>query len=191
MSFQVHAQIEWADYPGKLPKNFQSNVKFGYLTVPENHEQPDGRKIQVAFSILKSNKKNAEAVLYLPGGPGGGYTSFMAEFTASPPIQKIIEQHDIVFLDPRGCGNSSPSLCENLNGAELRYPTIFGKTEEEIETMITAAAIVCKDSLDAVGIDPTTYNSTSVAHDVEMLRKALGYDQWILRGHSYGSYMTT
>jgi len=185
----VQAQVEWADYPGKLPKEHEQKVKFGYLTVPENHDQPDGRKIQVAFSLLKSEKNNTQdALIILPGGPGGSATKFTDIIINLKPIQKILEQKDIILLDPRGCGNSSPSLCDNLNELEIHYPYFFGRTDEEIESLITNAVKACKDTLDAADIEPKAYNSVAVAHDVEMLRKALGYDQWILRGHSYGSY---
>ena len=185
----THAQVEWADFPGELPEEHREKVKFGYLTVPENHQDANSREIQVAFSVIKSTNDNAnEAVIYLPGGPGGSATNATGILLKNKSIHKILEQKDIVLLDPRGCGHSSPSLCENLNDLEIYYPHFFDRTDEEIKNMVTRAVKACKDTLKEAGIDPTAYSATSVAHDVEMLRKTLGYEQFILRGHSYGSY---
>ena len=188
ISLPSKSQIEWTEYPHKLKKEDQEKVKFGYLSVPENHEEPDSRKSQVAFSILKSQNNSDEAVLYLPGGPGGSFTNNMNDFLAIGPIQKILEHKDIVFLDPRGCGNSKPSLCDNLNETEVAYPNIFGRTEAEMEALLVKAVEECRDALVAANIDPRAYSSVAVAHDIELLRKVLGYRQWIVRGHSYGSY---
>ncbi|MGK7396438.1 MAG: alpha/beta fold hydrolase [Candidatus Cyclobacteriaceae bacterium M3_2C_046] len=189
LSNAAQAQIEWAEFPGKIPEEHQDKVKFGYLTVPENHDQPTGRKIQVAFSLLQSNNNDKQdALIFLPGGPGGNATSATGILLNMKPIQKILEQKDIVLLDPRGCGHSSPSLCENLNDLEIYYPHFFDRTDEEIKILVTKAVKACKDTLNEAGIDPTAYSAVSVAHDVEMLRKTLGYEQFILRGHSYGSY---
>ena len=183
------AQIKWAEFPGKLSEEHQEKVKFGYLTAPENHGTPEGRQIKVAFSLLKSKKSNPQdALLILPGGPGGSATNATGRILNVETIQNILKQKDVILLDPRGCGNSTPSLCDNLNELEVHYPYFFGKTEDEILSLITNAVMACKDTLEAADIDPAAYNSVAVAHDVEMLRKALGYDQWILRGHSYGTY---
>ena len=182
-------QIEWKDYPGQLEEKHKDKVKYGHLITPEDHSQPEGSKIKVAFCLLKGKSENKEdAVIYLPGGPGGSVTYAVEILLNLNPIQEILEHKDIILFDPRGCGNSIPSLCENLDELEIKYPTIFGKSNEEIEALVINAIMACKDSLDSKGIDPTAYSSVSVAHDVEMLRKTLGYKKWILRGHSYGSY---
>jgi pimeloyl-ACP methyl ester carboxylesterase len=118
---------------------------------------------------------------------GGSFTNNMDNFFGYFAKQKILEHKDILFLDPRGCGNSKPTLCENLNDTEVAYPGIFGRTEAEIEALLVKAVEECCDSLVAANIDPRAYSSVAVAHDIELLRKEMGYRQWIVRGHFYGS----
>jgi len=46
----------------------------------------------------------------------------------------------------------------------------------------------CASMLKENNVDVHSYSSAEVANDIEDLREALGYDQWNIRGHSYGSY---
>src|SRR5688572_30209963 len=48
-------------------------VQCGYLTVLENHDDPDSLPIDLAVVILKSKSANPlpDPIIYLEGGPGG------------------------------------------------------------------------------------------------------------------------
>ncbi len=51
-----------------------STVICGRVTVPEDHAKPEGRRIDLAFAVLKARTQSPvpDPVIYLHGGPGGG-----------------------------------------------------------------------------------------------------------------------
>ena len=91
----------------------QSGVKvraeIGRLAVPEYRGNPAGRSIELAFVRLRSESGHPAAPLvYLAGGPGGSAT-WMAE--EPPSLEEWIpalEVCDVILLDQRGTGRSTP-----------------------------------------------------------------------------------
>jgi pimeloyl-ACP methyl ester carboxylesterase len=94
---------------------------------------------------------------------------------------------DVVFWDQRSSGRSQPRLCpeydESLNA---RRNEITRETGPAIRKPLIQ---LCIASLKAKNIDPTSYNTTSSAHDLAALKQALGYTKWIVYGASYGSLL--
>ena len=60
--------------PGELPNWLlnRDRVKAGILSVPENHNNPNSRKIQIAYAVLERRNKdsNAYPIILFTGGPG-------------------------------------------------------------------------------------------------------------------------
>lgn len=48
-------------------------VNCGYIQVPENHSIPEGRKLNIAYVILKArnSSNDNEPLIFFMGGPGG------------------------------------------------------------------------------------------------------------------------
>ena len=86
----------------------------GVVVVPENHDQPDGRTIELFYLKLHSASASpaGDPLVYLAGGPGstGSY-----ELTANPGLYKsmqpIRQDRDIIAYDQRGTGFSNYLLC--------------------------------------------------------------------------------
>lgn len=173
-------------YPHHTEQLKQENAVFGYLTTPENWNEPQSKKIKVAFSILKNyeNKENAEAVIFLQGGPGASSVQSMWTWLYHP----LRKDKDIIFLDVRGTGFSEPRLCPDL-GNDFLQILAKNQSEAEDEKQKVLAALSCKQELIKNGIDIAHYNSLSVANDLNALRKELGYSKWHVYGVSYGTYM--
>ncbi|MEQ9412998.1 MAG: hypothetical protein RIF39_04175, partial [Cyclobacteriaceae bacterium] len=51
----------------------EKNIDCGYITVPENHDDPEGKKIKIAYVLLHAEDTTSKEypVIYLSGGPGG------------------------------------------------------------------------------------------------------------------------
>ena len=164
-------------------------VSFGYLTVPENREDSASRNIEVAFTRVRntSGLPSPDPVIILPGGPGQGGSGLAKPVLSMERYRVLLKERDFVFIDPRGCGYSVPKLCPNLNDPRVYYESVFLSGQEWREERL-AATDACADSLAGRGVPVRKYNSVEVAHDIEALRRALGYAQWNLRGQSYGSY---
>ena len=96
----------------RLPK-LSIAARCGELAVPENRDRPDGRKIAISIAVLPANTLNprADPLFILAGGPGQA-ASFLGPFAAS--LTGVRKDRDIVLVDQRGTGRSSPLECAAL-----------------------------------------------------------------------------
>jgi pimeloyl-ACP methyl ester carboxylesterase len=167
---------------------FQSDasIEWGYLTVPENWDIPGGKTIKIATAILKSTQKTeaANPVVFIQGGPGAGGIGSIWNFLNHP----LRKENDIVLIDVRGTGFSFPALCPDL-GKKFLEILSENNIREVDEQQKTIAAIACKQDLIDKNIDIHSYNSKSIAKDLNALKMALGYATWNVYGVSYGTYM--
>lgn len=148
------------------------DLECGFLAVPQDHRDPNSDTIRLAVTIIRSSggAVKPDPVVYLEGGPGGSATFDIEGWLE----QTFLEERDLILFDQRGTGFSEPSL----NCAEL---------EGESGQKDVAAAQECRDRLEADGVDLTLYNSAQSAADLDMLRRALGYESWNVLGISYGT----
>ncbi len=90
-----------------------SDIVCGFVTVPENWEQPNGKQIRVAVAVLESIAAEPEAdpVVYIEGGPGFGTLKESWMWNDST----ILRNRDLILFDQRGTGYSTPALkCSNV-----------------------------------------------------------------------------
>ena len=82
-------------------------------------------------------------------------------------------------------GSSEPALCPEFSN---QYAANRNRNRQE-DWLEGEKPFIrqCVDALRAQGIDRESYNTSTSAHDLADLRRALGYRQWILRGGSYGT----
>lgn len=158
--------------PFAVPAN--ENVECGYLTVPENRSNPASPTIELAVAILRSTAPNPESVIYLEGGPGGSALAGIDGWYGAGNVFR--DRYDLILIDQRGTGYSFPSLnCPEADESD-------GTPEGDL-----AAAQACYDRLISEGVDLTAYTTIENAADINDLRIALGLDQVILYGVSYGT----
>ncbi|GAA4271387.1 alpha/beta fold hydrolase [Aquimarina gracilis] len=172
-------------YPNsKTLKN--DNIIWGYLTVPEDWNNPKSNKIKIAVSVLKntSNRDSNNAVVFIQGGPGAKGVDNMGFWRK----HDLRQNNDIVLFDIRGTGFSKPRLCPDLGKTFL---DILAKNQsaEEDEKQKAIAALSCKKDLQDREVDINAYHSFSVAKDLHALKQQLGYRIWNVYGVSYGTYM--
>ena len=94
-------------------------VNCGYVSVPENRNVNDGRKVKLALAIFKApqsrNTPDPDPVLRLDGGPGGPSLDNWASSVTAANYKTFIFDHDLIMFDQRGTGYSTPSLkCPEL-----------------------------------------------------------------------------
>jgi pimeloyl-ACP methyl ester carboxylesterase len=156
-----------------------------FLVVPENWDNPEGKKIKIAVTVLKSKFKNpnSNATIYIQGGPGGGSIGGLWQWLENP----IRQNSDIVLVDVRGTGFSLPKFCPELG---KKFLEILSKNQNRTqdEQQKTIAAMACKQDLINRDIDLNCYNSKSIAKDFNALKSILNYHNWNVYGVSYGTY---
>lgn len=164
------------------------DVVCGYVTVPEQHSNPNGATIELAVAIILSrNPDPAPDPLFMAqGGPGGSsIDTFVTPIMDSP----FRENRDVVLFDQRGTLYSEPALaCPEI--MDLTIATIEQDlTIEESNRRYEQAIGACHERLVDEGINLSAFNSLENAADIDALRVALGYDQINLYGVSYGTLL--
>jgi pimeloyl-ACP methyl ester carboxylesterase len=179
------ATFEDAACPMPIPAEVTIEITCGYLTVPENRDDPDSRDIRLAVAHLHSPAPDAapDPVVELSGGPGFPSLEEVGGWASSA----LLERRDVILFDQRGLGYSEPNLdCPETNEAVWQ---IFGTNDDpDVEGgVLQASTEACRQRLLDDGVDLDGYDTVQSAADVADLRLALGIDEWNLRGISYGS----
>jgi pimeloyl-ACP methyl ester carboxylesterase len=131
-----------------------------------------------------------------PGGPGGSGVDFalgVGPFIGQLYGEDVRRSFDIVGVDPRGIGRSTPLRCfGNLQQAAAAFPSVpFPMTSGEEAAVVRADGVLagqCDRQGNVVGRHMST---AGVARDLDVLRQRLGEQRLNFLGLSYGSYLGT
>jgi pimeloyl-ACP methyl ester carboxylesterase len=160
-----------------LPKLAQT-LSCATLDVPEHRGDPGSRRLSIAIAILPANtlSPKPDPLFVLAGGPGQAASS-IADFAAL--LSDVRTTRDIVLVDQRGTGRSSPLDCKALEpDRDLAAAIAFDPVPK---------ARACAAELAARGVDLTRYTTDDYIADLEDVRRALGYPKVNLWGGSYGT----
>ena len=147
----------------------------GWLEMPENPAEPEGRKINIRVARIPARGRVAEPdpLIFFAGGPGQAATESWPIIAGA--LRKASENRDILLVDQRGTGESNPLKCPQVELEET-----LSADWEQLEPMTRQ----CLESLDG---DPRFYTTTIAMHDIDAAREALGYEMVNLYGGSYGT----
>jgi pimeloyl-ACP methyl ester carboxylesterase len=160
----------------------------GYLTVPENRLDPQGRQVRlhVARFATETATPSPDPVVYLEGGPGGHALEGL-QFSFNERFAPFLTTRDLIIFDQRGVGFSTPALgCPEVRVVELDLLDDV-VSAQDYTARETEALQSCRDRLVAEGVDLSHYNSKTNAADLADLRVTLGIEAWNLYGISYGT----
>lgn len=173
--------IRTVDCPGDIAAVVLTEPTCGFLTVPEDRSDPDSRTIDVFFM-------RAEPPGQIEGDP---YFSFGYEIAQVPSYASITtpgadEQGngpELVLMDQRGVGHSTPSLaCPEVDAATA---DLLASPAEGAQEVFLQAVGECRARLRTAGVDPSAYTTEAAADDAEDLRRLLDIPSWNLI--SYGT----
>lgn len=160
------------------------------LTVPLDHEEPDGETIELGLARRSASGDPDERVgviLVNPGGPGGSGVDLLRSGFELPG--DLGQRFDLVSWDPRGVGRSHAIEC---GGAELRtwLATDPDPDDETERAELEAAARALAEECARTDGDFLAHVSTLDAiEDMEAIRVALGEEQISYLGLSYGTFI--
>lgn len=169
--------IEFSNCALALPgTNLTANARCGSLDVPENPEDPEGRKISLNIAIAPATGKTTEPdpVFFFAGGPGQAASETWVMIR--PTLNKIRKNRDIVMIDQRGTGSSNKLECKSEVEEDLNK-------EIDLELVRTETA-KCLAELDG---NPRFYTTTIAMGDYNHVREAMGYEKINIMGVSYGT----
>lgn len=166
------------------------NVVCGDVTVPVEHAHPNGLTLRLPVTVIKHLGAGpaGDPVIFFTGGPGETTKSTLPiVFKEFAPI--VVPHHDLILFDQRGVGIVQPALdCPEAIAQEqqnIPQPVSFMRDQQQQ----AAALSLCADRFLRQGVDLPAYNTYENAADVNDIRAALGYQQLILFGTSYGSLL--
>ncbi|MCS7475727.1 alpha/beta hydrolase [Umezawaea endophytica] len=151
----------------------------GSVTVPLDRANPEAGTTTVGFTLVPRTDQaqpSLGTVVTNPGGPGTGAVDAVGHVYADG-LKPILDRRDLLLVDPRGVGRSSPIHCPALEGPEMVFASADGQR---------AAIGECGKQL---GDKARYYGTAAVADDFDDVRAALGLDRLDLLGDSYGTYL--
>jgi len=160
-----------------------------YLQVPVDYEDPRGETAQVAVTRLAADGNPIGSLVVNPGGPGGSGLLQGVVADANLAGTPITENFDIIGMDPRGVGASTPSAdCVSDESADqggnlfpqaaLQGSWSAEQTQELVERCAEASG--GENFLANVG-------TRDAARDLDVLREVLGDEKLSYLGQSYGT----
>jgi pimeloyl-ACP methyl ester carboxylesterase len=172
----------WVECPKDVQIQLLVRHSCGYLRVPEDRGQPQGRTVRLFV------------VKFPPPGPHprpdpvlilGGEIGAVPEYGKLQSVAAHLHR-TVYILDERGTGHSLPGLAcpeiDDVSTEGLVEPT----GDPSLRRTFLAAVTQCRSRLRASGIDPSDFDLTAMAADVEELRLALDIPSWNLA--TYGTW---
>lgn len=173
------------NFPGVPQADLRSNYSCGYLSVPENRDDPKSRTIRILVARVKaaSNAPKADPIVFLAGGPGGAGTLSAPAVVAAG----MNADRDVIFVNQRGTLHSDPHLsCPEMDDFSTRAIQLVFQAPATAD-LDAAAVTACRNRLSSSGTDFAAYDTRQNAADIADLREQLRIDQWNVYGVSYGT----
>ena len=165
-------------------------LETGRLSVPLDHEDPGGTTITIALVRRPASDPDRRigSLLVNPGGPGYG-GNVLAEQAGSIYGDALLDRFDIVGFDPRGTGDSTPSI-DCIDDLDAVFGVETGPDDAAEESVLLAAAIEFAEGCAERSADLLDHISTvDAARDMDLIRRALGEDTISYFGWSYGTQL--
>lgn len=153
------------------------------VAVPLDHDDPDGPTIDLNVERRPASGERIGAVFFNFGGPGAETANQLRQW---PVPDRILERFDVVAVDPRGVGRSTPLSCGLDAGTYYGIdPTI--EDAADASTLTDAAERYADDCGDAHPELLPHLGTLDVARDLDLIRAGLGDEQLSYVGYSYGT----
>jgi pimeloyl-ACP methyl ester carboxylesterase len=182
-------EVQWVACPTDVAL---PGLECGKLPLPLDYRKPEGRRTEVMITRLASKNpaKRKGILLTNPGGPSEGLTfPFVLKAVGLP--QDVQDAYDIIGMDPRGIGYSSPSTCDMTEEqmADGSVPP-YANNSAEVRQRADEVKKIAEQCLKSASADELPYNTTAnIARDLDSVRAALGEKKASFLGYSYGSYL--
>lgn len=165
--------------PCHIP-NLEDEVRCGTYQVYEDRVARVGRTIGLNIVVIPAlqAKHAPDPVFWLHGGPGAAATQ-TAGAAREDFLAGLRHDRDLVFVDQRGTGNSSPLNCD-LGDSPDDLRAFFG------ELLPRSKVRECRQRLEKTA-NLKLYTTQIAMNDLDEIRAALGYETINIAAASYGT----
>ena len=149
----------------------------GTLEVSENPNASSAAN-RITLNILRIpalGHTPSAPLFVIAGGPGQASTTLAKQIRYQ--FSRIHQNHDLVFVDQRGTGQSAPLNCD-LTSIDTSL-SFQGQQRQQINKL--------NECIKSYSADLNYYSTPYAVKDLESVRQALGYPKVNLWGASYGT----
>lgn len=168
--------------------------------VPLDYDRPDGDQIELALARIPASADPDDrlgSLVVNRGGPGYSAVEYLAGVHAgelpAPVDDDVLARYDIVGVDPRGSGRSTPAVeCFDSPEEAAQFAAdvpVVPLTEAEREARADADAAYAHRCAERTGDLIHHLSTVEIAHDLDLVRAALGEERLNYLGQSYGAYL--
>ena len=159
------------------------NAQCATVDAPIDYGHPDGSTITLFVRRLPARGERIGSLFMNFGGPGAPAASLIDRF---PVPRAVLEHFDIVGMDPRGVGRSTPLQC-GVDPVTLYSvdPTI--EDQADIQDLLDVSTRYARNCEAADGPLLPHLGTRDVARDMDRIRAAMGDSQLSYVGYSYGT----
>lgn len=145
------------------------------IEAPLDHADPTAGTIEVFARVVTGEDGATKPYLvFLQGGPG--HEAGRPTPTNPPWLPRALADFQVVLLDQRGTGRSTPVFSRVVN------------TGGRIEAAVAGPLAGLGEQAQATYL--THLRADEIVNDCELLREALGVEQWTVLGQSFGGFTT-
>lgn len=167
-------------------------ARCGTVSVPVDYAKPAGAQAQLAVIRVPATGDRIGVLVVNPGGPGASAVETVAGMGAALADSEIGRRFDLVGIDPRGVGHSTPEL-------RCRTDAEFDAFRREPLADYSPAGVAhierlyqqfVQSCVDRMGTELLANVGTATsARDMDVVRAALGDSQINYLGFSYGTQL--
>lgn len=154
---------------------------------PLDWHEPDGQAITIAMKMAPATDHDQYQgpLLINPGGPGGSSQEYVDSFATSG-----LEAFDIVGLDSRGSGASTPVVCGTGQQTDAYFNADTTPDDEGERAALIAAQTEFNEQCRAASGPLLDHISTiETIYDYDLARHLMGAEKLHFYGVSYGTFV--
>jgi pimeloyl-ACP methyl ester carboxylesterase len=161
----------------------------GRTDVPIDYAEPRGATLPLFLvrARIAGQTDRIGSLVVNPGGPGRSGTDAVVSLALQLP-EELLQRFDLVGLDPRGVGLSTPVQCipdpvkEQVLAAEPRPVT-----DQQLTDAFSLAQRIADGCAQQYGDALGAFSTVATARDLDRVRESLGDQQLSFLGYSYGT----
>jgi pimeloyl-ACP methyl ester carboxylesterase len=184
-------QLSWAAC-GTAAAGTAAGVQCATAAVPLDYDQPQGTQVNIAVARVPATDPTQRigSLFFDFGGPGGPAVNYL-QAAGAGIFSALNARFDIVAFDPRGVGQSTPSIdCgvdQETQGLVPRpAPTPI---DLDVDSLVAHAQGYVDSCLANNGEILQHISTANVARDMDALRAAVGDERLSYLGFSYGTFL--
>lgn len=168
----------------------RADVTCAVVRVPLDYANPMGEQLSLMVMRYAAQAPRRGAILVNPGGPGSSAIAYLDAMAPTYVSRYGLQHYDLIAFDPRGVGLSGGLKCQSDADIDrYLYPDYTPDTDAEVAFLAEADAAFVNACRDVYPNRLHHFSTRNTAHDMDLIRRAIGDAQIGYVGISYGSYL--